>query len=989
MPRRSPATIDWCTPRALRRFPWFPSVYTVVRALCAVAAIAVPSERGHCATSVGPTATSLQVGDAPEVSVVVQESAAEATPTAPERGLMVAVIDRSGSMEGERWKATLADLLAVRLPAAKAAAAAGGFDVRLYPFSDSVAEYANPAKQTFTVGNASELGELESFIRDGSKRGLGSPYGRTALYGSVRAVAEGLLRERALDRYGWVYLVIYSDGDDSETPGDALGMCEALESLTRDPRISVERVKVVQVKDLGCSGVKERAIAGSAVASIPRSYSMSVAPAVVVTQKAGDGARLPIRLKWTLPTSLAAPKVSFRATGLPAGATLESGGGGVSGGQSLIEVRCDRALVEGARFRVDVEVALDGGSSLKGAFDAVVPALEPMPPFTQWGLPEGCTGPDGFRYVICQRSAGSVLPSALTVAVPEVQVRWWVDGDGPRPGSSLAVAGWKPGTYGVDVQIETSDGRQSAREKFRVCVLDASVAIRVRSTLASGQVKAGDPIRLEIDPPAGLPRFLLGALDSAGDCWFSGGSMVPSAKGLSCEAPAVVDAGTSSAEFQWSYDCGPQRLVLRGRTEFAVLPGASIRVLTDRVTRGKNAVVEIAVQQPDQVHEIRVRLPESGAQFIAERPASDKDPWSVIIPAGDAARAAKALGDLEVLTIEATPILKEGSTGRPTEFQHPGNLSRRASRTIALSAPDVALQLCSGDGVTALVPGGRQTFGGECRVSVLLTGIDCADVGSVTLTCGTSEWTGAPARSNCALDAAGRPLPITFEVALPSEGDSSDGTLVLVAEAFGKDGKAIGTAMSVTQTLRPGRMVWAWALLGIAWAGVSFLVVRVTFGNTRLGQEYRWSRDREGHDALSGGAVGVLGEVRLNLWSKTMTVDVPVDALPGPEGEHAWLYDLRGRLGGAIRFTIDRFDNTEGDGYRLSVDRFEPGPDAAGFVLRAPPAGPGKRIVQHPLVLNFFHQNGAATRFAVAVAGFLFVVSLLGLLLWLYWQDWF
>jgi hypothetical protein len=229
-----------------------------------------------------------------------------------------------------------------------------------------------------------------------------------------------------------------------------------------------------------------------------------------------------------------------------------------------------------------------------------------------------------------------------------------------------------------------------------------------------------------------------------------------------------------------------------------------------------------------------------------------------------------------------------------------------------------------------------------------------------------------------------------FDVALPTERDSSDGTLALTAEAFGKDGRLIGSAMSITQTLRPGRAVWAWALLGIAWAGVSFLIARVTFGNTRLGQEYRWSRDREGHDALPVpvGAVGVLGEVRLNLWSKAMTVDVPVDALP-PEGEHAWLYELRDRVGGAIRFTIDRFDNTEGDGYRLSVDRFEPGPDAAGFVLRAPPAGPGKRISQHPIVLNFFHQNGAATRFSVAVVGFLLGVSLFALLLWLYRQEWF
>jgi hypothetical protein len=905
---------------------------------------------------------------------------------APSRpgGLMVAVIDRSYSMtEAGRWDKARADLLGVRLPAALKAAGAGGIDVRLYPFSDNAAVYSQPAKQQFTIKSAQDLargGSIGSFVEDGSSAGLGEPYGKTALFGTLRAIAEGLVRERVAERYQWVYLVIYTDGDDTETRSEESAMCQALAELSMDHRVSIERVKLVEVRPLPCQGLSIKdGLIDRAVPAIPKSFSLSVEPGIVALPKAGRAGACEIGVRATVSGDVRAGRVSYALKGAPPGVSISTAGSG-PGGES-VQIAWTRAVPEGARFRVEVSVAVDGGPALPGSFDAVIPPLDPLPPAVAWGLPEGCVS-GGLRHLLVPREAGAVSADAeLRVTVPGATVRWWTDGRGPTVGASLDVQSLAPGVHDVEVQLESADGRTSPKERLRVCVFEPNVKL----TVSPESPAAGDAFEVVAEAPIGLPDFLLDRLRTAPACWLIDGTTVPGAKGLTCSAPAIMRAGAVGVEFQWSAECGPQAVRIRGRVDPEVRAGPSIRLLTDRVTRGKAAAIEVAVEQPGRVHEVLVRLGERGEWVRAEPTQQVGQPWKASFPARDVAGATVIQGGLSVIPVEAMPILKVGDTGVPTEAGNPGNQSRRVRRTVALGDPDVNLELRDAGTDELLVAGSRLVLGADCLLDVRAAGQDGNDVASVVVTISVDGSDVADLCGNATRNAA-EPRCFGRSLAIPGSG----GKLTITAQALDSAGKPIGTAATVDVGLRPGRSIWVWSLIALCYLGFAAAVVRLTFFNTRLGQEYRWTKDKDGLDpqVQVAGTVGLSGEVKANLWTKAMSVEIPVDAIPGPEGDFKWIFDLRDSLGGALRFSIDRFDNTEGDGYRLNLDKFEHGPDAAGFRLRPPPALPGKRP-GHPLFLNFFHQKGAGTRFLLGLSGFAITVGVLAAVVWLFMQDWF
>jgi hypothetical protein len=566
------------------------------------------------------------------------------------------------------------------------------------------------------------------------------------------------------------------------------------------------------------------------------------------------------------------------------------------------------------------------------------------------------------------------------VLVPGVKVLWSVDG-ASREGPALAHDALPAGVHDVEVRVETSDGQVSPWERLRICVFDPTVKVGVRPASPA----AGDSFEVFTELPIGLPDFLAERARAATGCWFSDGVAIAGARGLSASAPAVMRAGTVGVEYQWSFECGSQRFDLLGRHDPKIAPGVSISLKTDRATRGKDVVVLIGVEQAEYVHEVRVRLPKSGNTVVAERPSTEKDPWRAVFPDDDFEDAVEERGDLKVVQVEAMPILKAGDSGVPTSPDDRRNTDRMVRRTVALGDPDVSLELCDSGTDEPLVAGSRFVLDDDCPFDLKAKGQDADDVARIDVVVAVDgvdlvNESGGTTRS------AGDRRRFTRSINTPKAGSR----LTIQAQAYDGSGRRVGGPVAVDVGLRHGRSVWIWSVIGLCYLGFAVVVIRLTFFNTRLGQEYRWTRDKDGLDpqVQVAGTVGTFGEVRANLWSKAMSVEVPVDAIPGPEGDFKWLFDLRDSAGGALRFSIDRFDNTEGDGYRLNLDKFEHGPDSAGFRLRPPPALAGKRP-GHPLFLNFFHQKGAGTRFLLAFSGFVATVAVLAALVWLFMQDWF
>jgi hypothetical protein len=929
---------------------------------------------------------------APRVAIKVVES--QDAPTPP-RGLVVCLIDRSGSMDGEvragasqkRWEAAISDLLSRPLASAMKAAGRGGMDVRLYPFSDVEAVYSRPAGRVFRVDDGGDFDPLRQFISDRSTAGLGSPGGQTALYGSVRSVLEGLASERALDRYGWVYVVIYSDGEDNRSQGDRPGMCEALELATRDPRVIVEQVIIGNVSSLGCGVITVNDM--GKVSSGPKIFNTVVDPGLVELPRVPKAADLAVRVETQLPAEMRGRSAAFRLVGAPAGVSLVDTSLPDASGD--LRLRFDRALESGAQFAVTSRIQTPGNQSLDVSFRVVVPALQKLPPASAWGLPEGCGGKGASRLVIVARGQ----PADLKVVVPGAQANWtWGSApDQSFQGPTLPVETWAPGTYDVTVSLSSDDGRTSSPERLQVCVVDPAVTVRVDPA----RPMAGESFTLTAELSKDLPAAVRDRVSSAAT-WFVAGGMVKGAKGLSCDAPPILRKGADAAEFVAVLECGAQRITFRGAADVDVQAGPFVRIVTDRVTRGKDAEIEIDVQESAMTSAVVVRVCDPRADPAQPRaevravpqPGKSADgserPWVARFKSSDLELAAESLGDEMVVLVDAMPVILEGSTGQATAQGDPRNVNRRVAQKVVVGKPDVRLSgfLGPAAGAEPIVGGAALNLDDEHEVSVMPGGRDpdlVAAVGMQVFFDGVLD--AAQSGDMSPVAAEGGVVRAAPEFRRKFRAPKSGSAVRIEFVARDPGGNPLGEAIVHDLALVPGPNLLLWVLAICAFLMASYCLLRCTHGNSRLGQAYVWSEDSDGQVRFEEDVtVKLSGGVRLDLWSKTMTVVVPVDNLP-PEGKYAWLHRKRAEFpDGEIRFTIDRSDNVQGDRVPLRVDTIGFEIDK-GFVLLPPAPPPGERPGQQ-VVLTFYHQPGGMLRLVVQLTGWLLVVGMAVLLAWLY-----
>jgi len=550
------------------------------------------------------TLGAVEQGTAPLTVQLLTSSVQETRP-----GLVVLVLDHSRSMKSDqgvpakyrglnRWQAAIADA-AERVNAALEIQP-GMVDVRVYRFDTEPARYdhfKSLPRLTKGGGGAPAKEYLQS---------IRQPEGLTALFRSVRNIAEGLVRDDALGSYSWISVVLYSDGDDSEfLPPKSRqwseaerSMCEALNQLSKDSRVVIDYLPIgngVTLLNPDCGGLR-KSILGEA--KRPMIYQLSATPDPLRLSGAGT---LTTRLQWKGPFPDTGA-IRFDLAGQPSGLSVARD----SSEDRLIWTVPD-TLADGAQFSMVVSAPHpDGGQRILSVTNQVrVPPLE-MPPQIG-GLPPPCAEDGGARVLLKRR--GEVVE--IQPLLPnDALVRWVVSPGGEtQNGPVFRKEGLQSGRYEVSVTASRG-GTKEVSDKVMLYVIEPLV--KIQPATAGGQPVAGETFDLIAVPQGNpLPEFLRKRLSTVEQAWAVAGQKQKS-RGMALSA-VFPDFGKLPVDFNAVFDpCdskGANGIVgIHGSSILEIKAGVSIEDLTGSLVEGYPGTVKVDVSDRDLVDHVEISV---------------------------------------------------------------------------------------------------------------------------------------------------------------------------------------------------------------------------------------------------------------------------------------------------------------------------------------------------------------------------------------------
>jgi hypothetical protein len=613
-------------------------------------------------------------------------------------GLVVMVLDHSGSMDSDqgvpakyrglnRWQAAIADA-AERVNAALEIQP-GMVDVRVYRFDTEPARYdhfKSLPRLTKGGGGAPAKEYLQS---------IRPPEGGTTLFRSVRNITEGLVRDDALGSYSWIWVVLYSDGDDSQfqpkgSPRWAeaeRGMCEALNQLSKDSRVVIDYLPIgngVTLLNPDCGGLR-RSTPGEV--KRPMIYQLSVTPDPIQIKGAGV---LATSLQWKGPFPDTGA-IRFDLAGQPSGLSVVRD----SSEDKLIWTVPD-TLADGAQFSMVVSAPHpDGGQRILSVTNQVrVPPLE-MPPQIG-GLPPPCAEDGGARVLLKRR--GEVV-EIQPVLPNDVVVRWVVSPGGEtQNGLVFRKEGLQSGRYEVSV---TASRRGAKEVSDKVVLYVIEPVVEIRAATAGGQPVAGETFGLIAVPQGNpLPEFLRKRLSAVEQAWTVAGQK-PKSQGMSLTA-VFPDFGKLPIDFNAVLDpCDSKgangTVRIHGSSTFEIKAGVSIEDRTGSLVEGYPGTVKVDVSDRDLVDHVEISV-DGGRNWRSTRfEGSARQHAEAVIDSPFAWKDMERLVETRpsgerFLKVLERPIRKLGD-GTVSKRDDPENQKRERAEEIPVMKPNVELSV--------------------------------------------------------------------------------------------------------------------------------------------------------------------------------------------------------------------------------------------------------------------------------------------------------
>jgi hypothetical protein len=609
--------------------------------------------------------------------LVIQLSKSATRETRP--GLVVLILDHSRSMGGNegvpaayggktRWQASLADAVS-RIDNALANEP-GEVDLRAYGFASKPAEYDHYRplpRLTRRDGSGSVKVALGR---------MGEPNGETALYISVRNIAQGLLRDNALAAYGWVWVVLYSDGDDSQnSEKEKAAMCSALSELSHNPRVCIDYLPIgnaVNALDANCGGLRRT---GLGQIQAPVVYRLNSEPNPLRLAGGKAGGNLETRIQWKGIASTADAR--FDLQGAPAGLSVLK-----DPNEDRLTWKLPDTLSDGAGFQMVISVPLpDSPNRISVSNEVIIPPLA-MPP-TISGLPEACAENGGKRTLV--KGRGEIVQIS-PILPADAEVSWRISpGGGAQSGPVFREGSLAPGAY--EVRITASrPGSKEISDTVVVHVVETHVDIVPAG--GAKEVLAGDDFPVSARPQlAGLPDFMRGRMEAVADAWRVGGQRQRS-KGLSLTAK-FSESGRLAVDFIAPVETCHGSVCFLGSTTFEVKPGISVRVATDRIIQGLAQSVLVEVSDRDLVDHVLVSIDKGGTWVQTHYKGSERRNVLAETPL----IALKAIDSAKVgnkLTVWARPVRKRAD-GTITDPSDPENIKRQRVAEVELVPPEIEL----------------------------------------------------------------------------------------------------------------------------------------------------------------------------------------------------------------------------------------------------------------------------------------------------------
>ena len=656
-----------------------------------------------------------------------------------ERGFVAIVLDRSGSMIDESskvngltsWQQALEDIRNVKVPAALKAAGDAGIEIGIFPFSSGVADFTRPAGNRLEViESEAELVKLDAIFRR-----VPLPAGTTRLYDSVASIARSLASDGVLDRFGWVYFLIYSDGDD-DSRLDAIranatlsdknreqekrtAMCAALKPLMGETKVVVDYLPIGNLEDLSrdCGGLRRTEL-GRAAAP-PVVASMTVTPTTVSLAKVTQESRQEVQVDLELPQGFDPNSMQFEISDRTVGAEIVSSK--MDGSHCVVAIAFNKRLEDGARIPVSVSIAdsTSVGRRLKAMFTCTVPGLQKLPKPSAWGLPRGCTDSDGTLLQVGLVGQETVL----SVNVPDAKVTWSGAPSGPSEGSDFRT---KLPVGAHDLTVEVAADGMVERTALRVIVLDPTLAMVVPPKPPI----AGDPFECDVVVPDWIPAGIRDKILGSGAAWFLNGLRREGATLNGAKGRAVLssdEAGQCPVEFSALIEVCGQPIRFHSTERVDVLPGPVIQILTGQFTRDCDGEVQLRVMQRDQVARVVVWLGDGSRKdaTLGAKDVNGESEGTVLFSAGEIASRLKTDGGIDRAVIHAQPILS-GDSGVALAPDDRKNTDRAREQVAQIVEPDITV-------VFETAPGEEIAIGASASMRVRVSGADSKLIDDVEL----------------------------------------------------------------------------------------------------------------------------------------------------------------------------------------------------------------------------------------------------------------
>ena len=624
-----------------------------------------------------------------------------------------------------RWQASLADAekridKALQLDP-------GQIDLRIYTFDSTPASYkVYRALPRLIRSSGGEIAKKEL-------AGISPPDHETKLYASVRNVAQGLLNDGSLSAYGFIWLVLYSDGDDSDKREVELQqMCAALSELSKNPQVAIDYLPVGdEVKlflDQKCGGALRRTELNNI--KPPRVYNLVTSPN-------------PIRLpNFTTGGALITPLelVGFERGDDSLRIELSRDAGGISmkldPQENRLLWKLPQNLPDGARFDVVVSARLtDSGIApdqvkwLSATNTVIVPPIAKVPDVSKWGLP-GLVDGQGRWMLMVEREQPVVIEPNLP---GNAKVTWTVS-QGDRSSSAETASAFRKvlpvGRHQI-VLTASLPGAEPRSATIVAYVVDPNILIESAAN-APRQPVAGVDYPLVARVQGDVPDEVRAKLQNFKGAWRVAGQRAEST-GLSVNAQ-FPEAGSMTVDFIAKVDAYNTSVRFRGVATKDVKPGFYVEGRTKRMVEGEHSAIKVVVSDKSQVARVDVSI-DGGQTWVPTEYRSDgnaKDNQlnveaaTRLFNADELARASdKASG---MITALLRPIRRLDTTGGPTDRDAPENRSREVTYVIQRVKPEVEILFTE---PSPLTDGNVVYHGKQTKIAVDVSGQDKALVRQV------------------------------------------------------------------------------------------------------------------------------------------------------------------------------------------------------------------------------------------------------------------